>query len=103
MSTDMDADRLLSTEPRTEDRLQMALEIGELVLCMAEVNDKATPTEIEALIDALPSTTLSELVSLALEGIRTADWRERHPDWRCPECGSDRGDGYCQECGGDRN
>lgn len=32
-----------------------------------------------------------------------ADWRERNPGWRCPECGADRGDGYCQACGRDRD
>lgn len=35
-------------------------------------------------------------------GVLFEEWRERHPGWRCPECGADRGDGYCQECGGDR-
>lgn len=60
----------LSTEPKTPARLHAAIDIGELVLCQAETNDNATPEEIERLGDALAGSTLYEVVSLVIGGMR---------------------------------
>lgn len=61
---------LLHTEPKTLERLQAAVDLGELILCMAESNESATPFELAALSNALPNTSLPELVSLVIAGMR---------------------------------
>lgn len=67
----MEALSLLHTEPRTEERVRAAMEFGELVLCIAETTHDATPEEVEQLGDVLANTTLSEVIGLALEGMRS--------------------------------
>lgn len=62
--------RLLDTDPKSHERLKWAVDIGELVLCMAEANHDATPEEIEQLVGVISNSSLNELVGAVLEGIR---------------------------------